>query len=52
MFYGRPFGEPMLFRIASAYESATHHRIPPPDFGPVRPASLSTAAVKVKDKTP
>jgi amidase len=36
MFFGRPFGEPTLFRIASAYESATHHREPPPDFGPVR----------------
>jgi len=35
MFFGRPFGEPTLFQIASAYESATHHRIPPPDFGPV-----------------
>ena len=52
MFYGRPFSEPMLFRIASAYENATHHRTPPPDFGPVRPASVSTAAVRVKDKTP
>jgi hypothetical protein len=39
MFFGRPFGEPTLFRIASAYESATHHRMPPPDFGPVRDAS-------------
>jgi Asp-tRNA(Asn)/Glu-tRNA(Gln) amidotransferase A subunit family amidase len=28
----RPFGEPLLFRIASAYEHATHHRKPPPDF--------------------
>jgi amidase len=36
MFFGRPFGEPTLFRIASAYESATHHRTPPPDFGPVQ----------------
>ena len=36
MFFGRPFGEPVLFRIASAYESATHHREPPPEFGPVR----------------
>jgi amidase len=36
MFIGRPFGEPTLFRIASAYERATHHRTPPPDFGPVR----------------
>ena len=35
MFVGRPFSEPTLFRIASAYEAATKHRIPPPDFGPV-----------------
>jgi Asp-tRNA(Asn)/Glu-tRNA(Gln) amidotransferase A subunit family amidase len=35
MFFGRPFGEPVLFRIASAYERATHHRMPPPDFGPL-----------------
>jgi Asp-tRNA(Asn)/Glu-tRNA(Gln) amidotransferase A subunit family amidase len=36
MFFGRPFGEPTLFRIASAYEQATHHRKPPPGFGPVQ----------------
>jgi amidase len=36
MFFGRPFGEPTLFRIASAYEQATHHREPPSDFGPIR----------------
>jgi amidase len=36
MFFGRPFSEPTLLRIASAYEAATKHRIPPPDFGPVR----------------
>jgi len=35
MFFGRPFAEPTLIRIASAYEAATKHRIPPPDFGPV-----------------
>jgi amidase len=35
MFFGRPFGEPVLFRIASAYEEATHHRQPPSDFGPI-----------------
>jgi Asp-tRNA(Asn)/Glu-tRNA(Gln) amidotransferase A subunit family amidase len=35
MFFGRPFSEPTLLRIASAYEAATKHRIPPPDFGPV-----------------
>jgi len=34
-FLAPPFGEPLLFRIASAYEEATRHRRPPPDFGPV-----------------
>ncbi|WP_414664165.1 amidase [Horticoccus sp. 23ND18S-11] len=32
----RPFGEPVMLRIASAYEAATHHRSPPPDFGPLK----------------
>jgi amidase len=35
MFFGRPFAEPTLLRIASAYEAGTKHRVPPPDFGPV-----------------
>lgn len=34
-FLGLPFQEQRLFQIASAYESATHHRMPPPDFPPV-----------------
>ena len=34
-FIARPFDEAMLIRIASAYEAATHHRKPPPDFGPL-----------------
>jgi amidase len=25
--------EPILLRIAAAYEAATHHRTPPPEFG-------------------
>jgi amidase len=46
-FLGRPFSEPLLIRIAAAYERATHHRRPPPDFidlprtftrGPPRPS--------------
>jgi Asp-tRNA(Asn)/Glu-tRNA(Gln) amidotransferase A subunit family amidase len=36
MFFGRPFSEPTLLRIAAAYEAGTKHRVPPPDFGPVR----------------
>lgn len=35
-FIGRPFDEPLLFRIASAYEAATKHRKPPADFGAVQ----------------
>jgi Asp-tRNA(Asn)/Glu-tRNA(Gln) amidotransferase A subunit family amidase len=34
-FIARPFGEPLLFRIAAAYEAATTHRRPPPGFGPL-----------------
>lgn len=34
-FLGLPFDEPTLFKIASAYEAATHHRTPPPGFGPL-----------------
>ena len=36
MFFGKPFSEPTLLKIASAYEAGTKHRTPPPDFGPVR----------------
>jgi Asp-tRNA(Asn)/Glu-tRNA(Gln) amidotransferase A subunit family amidase len=31
-FAARPFGEPLLFRIASAYEKVAKHRDPPADF--------------------
>lgn len=40
-FLGLPFGEPMLLRIASAYEARTRHRTPPPGFGPL-PARASS----------
>jgi amidase len=35
-FVTRPFEEPTLLRIASAYEAATNHREPPPAFGPLQ----------------
>jgi Asp-tRNA(Asn)/Glu-tRNA(Gln) amidotransferase A subunit family amidase len=35
MFWGGPGSDAILIRIASAYESATRHRVPPPGFGPV-----------------
>jgi Asp-tRNA(Asn)/Glu-tRNA(Gln) amidotransferase A subunit family amidase len=31
----RPFGEPVMLRIAAAFEEATKHRRPPPEFGPI-----------------
>jgi amidase len=34
-FIARPFGEPLLFRIAAAYEAATKHRRAPDGFGPL-----------------
>jgi len=34
-FFAGQGDEPVLLKIGSAYESATKHRRPPPDFGPV-----------------
>lgn len=34
-FVGRPFDEPLILKIASAYEAATKHRRPPAEFGPL-----------------
>jgi amidase len=34
-FWAGPGDEPVLIKVSSAYESATHHRTPPPAFGPV-----------------
>ena len=28
-FFGRPYSEPLLFKLSYAYEQATHHRRPP-----------------------
>jgi len=35
MFWGGPGTDPDIIKAASAYEAATHHRIPPPSFGPL-----------------
>jgi len=45
-FMGRPFSEPILLKIAAAYEKATHHRMAPPDFGPVAKNVVATLATK------
>jgi Asp-tRNA(Asn)/Glu-tRNA(Gln) amidotransferase A subunit family amidase len=36
MFWAGPGDEPKVLHVASAYESATRHRVPPADFGPLR----------------
>jgi hypothetical protein len=36
MFWGSQGTEPALLKVSSAYESVTHHRTPPPDFGPLQ----------------
>jgi hypothetical protein len=38
-FWGGPGDEPALIKASSAYEAATHHRKPPPLFGPVKSMS-------------
>jgi Asp-tRNA(Asn)/Glu-tRNA(Gln) amidotransferase A subunit family amidase len=35
MVWGGPGTEPDVIKVASAYEAATQHRVPPPDFGPL-----------------
>jgi Asp-tRNA(Asn)/Glu-tRNA(Gln) amidotransferase A subunit family amidase len=40
---GRPFDEPLLLRIASAYEAATKHRQPPAGYGAPKGAMMSEA---------
>ena len=35
MLWSGPGEEPTLIKIVSAYEAATKHRVPPPDFGPL-----------------
>ena len=35
MFWGGPGTDSSVIRAGSAYESATHHRVPPPEFGPL-----------------
>jgi len=35
MFWAGPGDEPKVLEVASAYEAATHHRVPPAEFGPL-----------------
>ena len=40
MFWAGAGEEPAILKVASAYEAATNHRIPPADFGPLSDGSL------------
>ena len=35
-FFGRPYSEPVLLKLAYAYEQATNHRVPPKTTPPLR----------------
>ena len=41
MFWAGPGSDADVIKVASAYESATHHRVPPPAFGPLPVANQS-----------
>ena len=42
MIWAAPGSDVSVFKIASAYEAATHHRVPPPAFGPVAKPTRGT----------
>jgi amidase len=46
MFWSGPGSDALVIRAASAYESATHHRVPPPAFGrpPAKTQPSNTSA--------
>jgi len=43
MFWGGPGTDSDVIKAASAYEAATHHRAPPPMFGPLKTPPESSA---------
>jgi Asp-tRNA(Asn)/Glu-tRNA(Gln) amidotransferase A subunit family amidase len=43
MFWAGPGSDAQVIRVASAYEAATHHRVPPPAFGKL-PAPAQTSS--------
>jgi hypothetical protein len=42
MVWAAPGSDSAVIAVGSAYEAATHHRVPPPAFGPLPKASRST----------
>ncbi len=49
MFWSGPGSDADVIKVSSAYEAATHHRVPPPAFGPVPvPASVPVKVSSMK----
>jgi amidase len=46
MFWAGPGSDADVIKVASAYEAATHHRMPPPMFGPVPEESQGQTAAR------
>jgi len=40
-FFGRPYSEPVLLKLAYSYEQATHHRVPPKTVPAIRSQTAS-----------
>ena len=50
-FWAGPGDEPIILRAASAYEAATQHRVPPPDFGPFASESGRAQFIPNEDRS-
>ena len=51
-FFAGQGGEPTLIKIGTAYEAATHHRTPPPAFGPLSGAPGEAAPRRTSVASP
>jgi amidase len=46
-FFGPPFSEPTLLKLAYSYEQATHHRMPPPTVPDLKASKADLKRVAV-----
>ena len=49
MIWSGPGSDADVIKVASAYEAATHHRVPPPSFGPVPAKRASAESSSIQD---
>jgi amidase len=50
-FYGRPYTEPEIIKLAYSFEQATHHRIPPTTTPALPPKKLAKASTRTEGGT-